>query len=116
MCGGGGRVPFAGETLTPDQLRARAKELAGRGELPREGFVWLVSHFPSLGLLECDGIREMVEAEIERFPARALLGFAPDALVEAGCGELVAQAARRRPLAARASLRARAALHKHRRR
>jgi hypothetical protein len=93
--------------VTPREL---AQAFAGPGE---EGRLAALTRLPGLAAHLDEGGKRALWAEVQRAPAQALLGHVPDALAQADGVEQLAQAARREPAAARASLRALDVIRQH---
>lgn len=110
ICDGTGQIAWGGAQVPYEDLVALVTEMARIGGMPPEGYLWVVAHFPHLDLARDPAVRRMIRQEIDHHPQRALLGYAPEALVQAGLQDLVADTVRRMPEVARVSLQALPAL------
>lgn len=104
LCAGSGQIAWDNQNIPRRELREQVVSQAGQGTTSDDGYLWLACHFPDLA--QSLPVQKMIRTEVTLHPDRALLGYAPDTLIQAGLVELVFEAARQNPGAAGASLRA----------
>ena len=104
LCNGSGNVSWDNEEIPARDLAGVVIGAAERELESPDGYLWLVSHFPEL--VRHPAVQNLIRQELTQHPERAMYGYAPDTLRQAGMTMLLVNAARKCPDAARASLRA----------
>jgi len=104
LCGGSGNVTWDGVTIPHGNLSQAVTGHARQGVESQDGYLWIACHFPELAT--DPDVQRMIRREVAQYPERALLGYGPDTLAQAGMTDLLKKAAYKNPDAARASLRA----------